>query len=84
MTATIAHTDPTLTILSDQAHALIRDTVKASNSRAQLERAVVQAINGMGKTVDEVSAATGLTPADIRGMLARPVELDLDALTGAR
>lgn len=73
-----------LTILRDQSEALIRAALKEQDERRMLERAVIDAINKYGASIDEVSDASGLAPREIRRILAQPIVLDeLAALTGA-
>lgn len=72
----------TLIVVRDQASALIRDEVRAGNQRAALENAVYDAINKLGSSINDVSEASGLTPAEIRKIAATPRDLDLDAITG--
>jgi hypothetical protein len=71
------------TVLSDQASALIRAELRAGSERKSLENAVWGAINDLGRSVDEVSEATGLTPAEVRQIAGAARDLDLDALVGA-
>lgn len=74
--------DTRLTVLTNQAAALIRDEVRAMNSRRQLESAVRQ-VAKQGVTVNEISASTGLTPSDIYSILDTPEPLeDIAALAG--
>lgn len=70
--------------LESLAHGLIRDEVRAADSRHALERAAVQAILRNGMTIDDVSAATGLPPKDIRRALETvpPMDEDLGSLFG--
>lgn len=76
--------DTTRDILRDQAHALISAEVLAGEQRAKLENAAREAVLKAGKSIDYVSEATGLTPAEIREICARPLPLDdLVALSGA-
>lgn len=74
------HLDTTLTIVRDQASALIRDEVRAADQRAQLERAVREAIVSYGCSIDEVSEASGLRPFEIRSLLSAPAPIEDDAL----
>ena len=60
----------TLIVVRSQSGTLIRDEVRAMRSRAQLERACYEAITVLGCTVDEVSDASGLTPAELRRIVA--------------
>jgi DNA-directed RNA polymerase specialized sigma24 family protein len=60
----------TLTVVRSQSDALIRDEVRALKARAQLERACYEAVKLLGCTVDEVSDASGLTPAEVRRIVA--------------
>lgn len=70
MTTMLMSTD-TLTIVREQSDVLIRAEVRGMEARATLERACVEAVTLLGCTVDEVSAASGLTPAAIRRLLDR-------------
>lgn len=72
----------TLIVVRDQASALIRAEVRAGEQRADLERAVWDAINKLGRTVDDVSEASGLTPDEIRRIASKVPDLDADALAG--
>jgi hypothetical protein len=47
-----------LTILRDQSEALIRAALKEQDERRMLERAVIDAINKYGASIDEVSDAS--------------------------
>ncbi len=70
-------------VVADQRDTLIRHELRAGEQRAKLERAVVQAIRDYGVSVDEMSEASGLTPAEIRALLdTPPVAMDLPALAG--
>ena len=60
----------TLTVVRSQSDALIRDEVRAMRARASLERACYEAITMLGCSVDEVSEASGLTPAELRRVMA--------------
>ena len=71
-----------LIVLRDQASALIRAEVRAGEQRTQLERAVREAILKLGADINEVSAASGLPPADIRRICESAPDLELDELTG--
>lgn len=72
-------------VVADQRDALIRDELRVGAQRERLERAIVQAIRDCGATVDEMSDASGLTPAEIRGLLETPpVAMDLASLAGMR
>jgi hypothetical protein len=71
------------TVLTDQASALIRAELRAGNQRKSLESAVWSAINDLGRSADEVSEATGLTPAEVRRIAGAARDLDLDALVGS-
>jgi len=76
--------DPTLAIISIQSNKLIRAQVKAHNERIMLERAACDAIRKLGRSIDEVSDASGLTPSEINRVLnAGPtLEDELEALSG--
>lgn len=60
----------TLTVVRSQSDALIRAEVRGMKARADLERACYEAITVLGCTVDEVSDASGLTPAELRRIVA--------------
>lgn len=82
MTRLDTHIDD-LIVLRSQRSALIRAEVMAGKERAQLEQAIRDSIRKMGKSVDAVSEASGLTPAEIYDILADVPALDeLDALAG--
>jgi len=68
----------TLTVVRSEASALIRDEVRTGNQRARLERAVWESVNKLGCSIDEVSEASGLTPAEVRKIASRAVDLELD------
>ena len=61
----------TLAVVRDQSEALIRAEVRGMEAREQLERACFEAVRLLGCSVDEVSEASGLTPAEIRRILAQ-------------
>jgi len=65
-----AMTLDTLIVVRSQSGTLIRDEVRAMRSRKQLERACYEAITVLGCTIDEVSDASGLTPAELRRIVA--------------
>jgi hypothetical protein len=71
MAVMLMHTD-TLTILRRQSEELIRAEVRGMEAREQLERACFEAVTKLGCSVDEVSAASGLLPAEIRRIIATP------------
>jgi hypothetical protein len=60
----------TLIVVRSQSDALIRAEVRGMKARADLERACYEAITRLGCTVDEVSEASGLTPAELRRIVA--------------
>ena len=66
-------------VVRDQASALIRAEVRAGEQRKQLERAVWDAVNKVGRSIDAVSDASGLTPGEIREIIAQPAELDISS-----
>lgn len=75
----------TLSVVRDQRSALIRDELRARGQREQLERAVRDAIRLYGRSIDEVSDASGMTPAEIRRVLDAPPIWDgdrVDVLAG--
>lgn len=65
-----------LKVLEDQRSALIRAEVLAGKQRARLENAARDAIVKMGRSIDDVSEATGLTPTELRVILDQPAPLD--------
>lgn len=69
-------TDTRFSVLADQAMSLVRTEATAQVQREQLSAAIRQAVNGMGASIDEVSAVTGLTTDEITRILARPTPLD--------
>jgi hypothetical protein len=84
MKEVISMTDPRTAALEALRDGLIRTEVRAGHERQALERAAVDAVRKMGVSVDTVSAATGLTPAEITGLLDRlpTVDLELDEVLG--
>ena len=60
----------TLIVVRSQSDALIRAEVRGLKAREQLERACYEAIKVLGCTIDEVSEASGLTPAELRRIVA--------------
>jgi hypothetical protein len=60
----------TLNIVRSTSNALIRAEVRGLEARARLEQACYEAITRLGCTVDDVSEASGLTPADLRRIVA--------------
>lgn len=76
-------TDLTLTVLAGQSNGLIRAEVQAQAQRNKLYQGVRDAVLKLGLSVDEVSAATGLTPTEIRLALSEVPALDeLAVLSG--
>jgi len=75
MIAMLLTTDDTLTVVRSQSEALIRAEVRGMEARAQLERACYEAVTKLGCSVDEVSAASGLTPAEIKRIVEAPPAL---------
>lgn len=65
-----AMTLDTLIVVRSQSDALIRAEVRGLKARADLERACYEAITRLGCTVDEVSEASGLTPRELRRIIA--------------
>lgn len=61
----------TLIVVRDQSTRLIRAEVQSANQRASLERAVLEAVRLLRVSIDDVSEASGLTPAEIRRLLER-------------
>lgn len=81
----MAQNDILMNVLSNEANALIRDEMRAAKQRKRLERAAVDAVRLHGAEIDAVSAATGLTPAEIRVALENEplISCDLAVLSGA-
>lgn len=74
-----------LDTLTSQSDTLIRAEVIAAAERSALERGIWQAVRDLGYSVEEASAATGLTVAEIATILARPLPPeDLDYLASER
>lgn len=61
----------TLIVVRDQSARLIRAEVQSANQRARLERAVIESVRVLGVSIDDVSEASGLTPAEIARLLER-------------
>lgn len=68
--------DPTLTILRSQRNALIRSEIAAQNERNLLEQGVRDAINKLGRDINDVSDASGLAPNEIARILDSPPSLE--------
>ena len=66
-----------LNVLTSLSETLIRSEVRTASHRSALEHGIVQAIRAELVTVDEASAQTGLTVAEIRALLDRPVPINL-------
>jgi hypothetical protein len=60
----------TLIVVRSQSNALIRAEIRGLEARESLERACYEAMTLLGCTVDEVSEASGLTPAELRRISA--------------
>jgi len=72
-----------LDVIASQSNTLIRSEVRAAADRSALESGIVQAVKVYGYSISEASAASGLTPDEIRGLLDRPVpDNDLSRLLG--
>ena len=65
-----------LTILHNESCALITLEIKTDAQRLRLERAIRDSIVKAGLSIDAVSDATGMTPATIRAILARPADIE--------
>jgi len=63
-------TPDSLIVVRSQSDALIRAEVRGLKARASLERACFEAITLLGCTIDEVSEASGLTPDELRRIMA--------------
>lgn len=61
----------TLSVIRGESAALIRAEVRSATQRERLERAVIEAITLLNVSIDDVSEASGLAPAEIRRLLAR-------------
>lgn len=70
------------TVLEDQRSALIHAEMLAGEQRAQFEKAVHEMVNRYGHTVDAVSEASGLTPAEVRRIASTPRDMSLADLAG--
>jgi hypothetical protein len=75
------HKELALVIVASERDKLIRDSVKARDSRKRLENAAKDAVLKLGHTVDEVSEASGLNPAEIRALMNQPSAMDSDLRT---
>jgi hypothetical protein len=74
-----------LDVLTDQSELLITALVRADTQRAALESGIVQAVRDHKCSVNDVSAATGVTVQEIRQILARnSSSSDLATLAGDR
>ena len=74
-------------VIRDQSAQLIRAELRSAEQRQMLERAVRDAIVKLGCSIEDISEASGLTPAEIRRVLATPLAMDDDdlaRLTGVR
>ena len=58
------------TVIRDQSAQLIRAELRSAEQRAKLEIAVRDAIVKLGCSIEDISEASGLTPAEIRRVLA--------------
>jgi len=75
------------TVIRDQSAQLIRAELRSAEQRAKLEIAVRDAIVKLGCSIEDISEASGLTPAEIRRVLAAVPPMDGDdlaALSGVR
>jgi len=63
-------TADTLTVVRSQSESLIRAEVRGLEARERLEQACYEAMTILGCTIDEVSEASGLTPAELRRIVA--------------
>jgi hypothetical protein len=61
----------TLNVVRSQNVALIRAEIRGMQARESLERACYEAITRLGCTVDEVSEASGMTPDQLRAIVAK-------------
>jgi len=74
-------------VIRDQSAQLIRAELRSAEQRKVLESAVRDAIVKLGCSIDDISEASGLTPAEIRRVLdAAPegMDDDLAQLAGVR
>lgn len=76
----MAHVE-TLTEIRVASEALIRDEIRAGDTRINLERAVAKAVREGRCSIDEASAVSGLRPDEIRSLVAREPLLESDILT---
>jgi hypothetical protein len=74
------------TVIRDQSAQLIRAELRSAEQRKMLENAVRDAIVKLGCGIDDISEASGLTPDEIRRVLATPLAMDDDLaqLAGVR
>ena len=63
-------TADTLNVVRSTSNALIRAEVKGLEARDRMEQACYEAITRLGCTVDDVSEASGLTPDELRRIVA--------------
>lgn len=64
----------TLIVVRSQSDALIRAEMRGLQARDSLERACFEAIVNLACTLDEVSDASGLTPVELRRIVAERSE----------
>lgn len=80
----IDHDELTLGIVASERDSLIRHEVKAMNQRERLELACRDAVLKLGHSIDDVSEASGLTPAEINKLINSPTQIgdDIMVLSG--
>jgi hypothetical protein len=73
-------------VIRAESVTLIRYEVLAAEQRARLEMAVRDAIVKLGCSVEDISEASGLTPTEIRRLLAAvpPMDEEIAVPTGSR
>lgn len=73
-------------VIRNQSAQLIRAELRSAEQRKVLELAVRDAITKLDCSIDDISEASGLTPAEIRRVLDAPLAMDDDLarLAGVR
>lgn len=69
-------------VLTSERDALIREEARSAAQRGRFEKAIREAIVKLGASADEVSAATGLTVAEVREIAEKVEPLSDEALLG--
>lgn len=72
-----------LDVIAQLSDSAIRDSIRELQSRDRLTLGLREALRN-GMSIDDLSARSGLTPADIRDRIRRPLIVlsELDALAG--